>query len=120
MSDHAFKLVETKPAPDTLRFERRSVPRRRISGEATVVCTREDDDNRQRKITKLALRDVSAQGMGAVCRDELLPGTRVAILMPPHGVENGFDLFGRVIRCERCDAGYEIGIALDELLSAVA
>ncbi len=116
----AFKLVRTKPAPDVYKLERRTAQRRPSSGTVTAVCTTDPEGERRRRITTLHLRDVSDTGMGALCEHPLTRGTRVALLIPPHGPESGFDVFGEVVRCKPAHRGYEIGIALDQAVSACA
>jgi hypothetical protein len=37
-------------------------------------------------------------------------GAKLMLLFPPHGAERGFDVTGQVVRCERAEDGYEVGI----------
>ncbi len=115
-----FRLVTTKPAPESYKLERRSTPRRPTSGRVTAVCTHDAEGTRLRKITSFELHDISDAGLGVACDQPLPEGCRVALLLPPHGPEHGFDLFGKVVRCTAREGRYELGVALDQALSACA
>lgn len=116
----AFKLVTTRPAPDSYKLERRQAPRHSAAGHVTAVCTIDPEGERRRRITQLELHDVSETGLGAICEHPLPPGTRLALLVPSHGPDNGFDMFGQVVRCSPIHHGFAIGIALDQQASACA
>jgi len=116
-----FKLVTTQPIPDTYKLERRSAPRRPSQGLLTAVCTTEEENGqRYRRITRLQMLNISETGIGAVCDDALPIGTSVAMLIPPHAPDNGFDMFGKVVRCNPTAQGFDIGIALDQAHAACA
>jgi hypothetical protein len=119
-SHPTFRLVTSKPAPESYRLERRASPRRPTRGLVTAVCTHYTDGTRLRRITRFELHDISETGIGASCDQPLPVGCRVALLMPPHGPEHGFDFFGKVVRCEPRGDQHEIGVALDQALSACA
>lgn len=118
----AFQLVSTRPAPESYKLERRATPRRPASGRVTAVCTHGEDGSleRFRRITSLELCDSSEGGLGVTCEHALPIGCRVALLLPPHGPEQGFDLFGQVVRCDQAGGRYRIGIALDLPMTACA
>jgi len=119
-SHPTFRLVTSRPAPESYRLERRASPRRSTRDRVTAVCTHETEGSRLRRITSLDLHDISETGIGAACDQALPEGCRVALLVPPHGPEHGFDFFGKVVRCQPRGGHYEIGIALDQALSACA
>ncbi len=103
---------------DSYLFERRHSLRRATSGQVTVLLRKTDDHGTHYRIASLNLLDMSDGGMGGLCNDELSPDSSVAVLFPPHGPERGFDVSGRVVRCQRRAVGHEIGIRFDERRAA--
>lgn len=64
-------------------------------------------------VCSIQLTDMSDGGVGAHTDVPLQPHELVAVFIPPHGNEGGFDLYGHVVRCQPTGDGYDIGIALD-------
>ena len=119
MPHAALKLVATDPVDrDVLRFERRQVQRRPIGGRVTSLQKSTDDSLTRNRIGSLQLLDISDTGMGATVDESIRPGTTIVVFFSSHGVEPGFDRFGHVVRCTKCDKGYRIGIRLSNKSAA--
>jgi hypothetical protein len=104
---------EDDQAPEVYRMERRTNGRRSVSGRVTAVSTEKSVEGNRNRICSLVLRDMSDTGVGVWSQEPLDPDTSVAIFLPPHGAERGFDLIGKVARCTQRDFGHEIGIRLE-------
>jgi len=127
MFQQTLKLVKASDVPvspnattDTgsLRFEQRRHTRHAVTLRATAVIRPADPDASLNKIRSLALMNMSDGGLGATCQDAIEPGSQITVFIPPHGPERGHDVFGRVIRCDRRDYGFEIGVTFDRQLAA--
>ncbi len=103
---------------DSYVFERRHSLRRATSGQVTVLLRKADEHGTHYRIASLNLLDMSDGGMGGISPDPLSTDSTVAVLFPPHGPERGFDVSGRVVRCQRRAMGHEIGIRFDERRAA--
>lgn len=64
----------------------------------------------------LNLRDISVGGMSAWTQVELQVGERLLLFFPPEGFHKGFDIRGRVVRCEQSALGFRVGIAFEATL----
>ena len=73
---------------------------------------------RQQPQVSLALRDLSVGGLSAVSEQPLGTGERVAVFFPPQGVNRGWDAYGRVIRCDASNFGYQIAVEFDPIPAA--
>ena len=100
--------------PDTLYFERRRHPRRRMRGQVTAVIREPDTPDAPAKMVTLDLIDLSDSGVGATSTEPIAVGSKVTVFFPPHGAEPGFDLAGEVVRCRSNDNLHTLGIALNE------
>jgi len=67
----------------------------------------------------VALRDISASGISGWSQTELQPGERLALFFPPEGFNRGFDVRGKVVRCDLCTMGYRIAICFETALGQV-
>jgi len=99
---------------DSIPFERRACHRRSVSGRVTAVRATPEDPELKSRICALELLDMSNAGLGALIQEPVEINTPITVFFPPHGVDRGFDLYGKVTRCEPAEYGYQIGIALDE------
>ena len=73
---------------------------------------------RQQPQVSLALRDFSLGGLSALSEQPLASGERVAVFFPPQGVKRGWDAYGRVIRCDPGNFGYQIAVEFDPIPAA--
>ncbi len=64
----------------------------------------------------LALRDLSIGGVSGWSQTELNAGERLLLFFPPEGLHRGFDVRGRVVRCEMSTLGFRIAIAFEATL----
>ncbi len=111
MSHASLKLVATDPVDrDVLPFERRSARRRNLRGRVTSVQKYGDSASPINKIDSLELLDISDTGLGALAGQQIELGSSISVMFPAHGPEQGFDRFGYVVRCDRRDKGYLIGV----------
>ena len=109
--DTQLRLVDpVQHDGDPILLERRDTTRRRIAQHVTVVVSTKSPDGLGKRISSLRLRDMSHTGIGASCSDRLQRDAKLTLLFPPHGAERGFDVTGQVVRCERAEDGYEVGI----------
>jgi hypothetical protein len=98
--------------------ERRMFPRKEI--HATVQSTRHDNtlDARQLPRLNLMLRDLSLGGLSAICDHPLKQGEQLTVFFPRSGMLNGWDAFGRVLRCDPSGLGYRVAVEFDPLPAA--
>ena len=108
MTKSTLKLTMHDDGPsDILPFERRTSPRRAISGQVTTLVS---DDDAIRRFSSLSLLDISETGLCAISEDAIELNSNIMMLFQPHGPEGGYDTAGEVIRCIATSQGYEIGI----------
>lgn len=120
-TDHALRLVKTdRHEGEPIPFERRDTDRKSISGRVTVIEAWGEPESPQNKIASLTLKDISNGGLGAISQEPIALKTRVTVFIPPHGPERGYDLYGQVVWCARGEEGYEVGVKLDEQITACA
>ena len=120
-TDAPLRLITDEiPEGDPIPLERRQQNRRSISGRATVIQAWGEPDSRQNKIGSFELKDICDDGLGAISQEPIQVDTRVTVFIPPHGPEGGYDLYGTVVWCERGEQGYEVGVRLDQQMTACA
>lgn len=115
----ALRLTESTAAPasDTLRFERRLSQRRPLHGKVTGVSSAQGEQSH--RIVAIELRDISDTGLGLVTAEAVPVGSQLLLLFPGHGAERGFDLMGRIVRCDdRGDGHYSVGVELTARIAA--
>ena len=98
---------------NTLACERRTTSRYVLTGRVTAVRHTDADRITGKRICSLELMNISDSGLGALCQDPIDLESRITIFFPPHGPERGFDLSGRVVRCNARERGHELGIRFD-------
>lgn len=99
--------------------ERRLFPRQQAHGH--IHGQRLDRSNaavRRNPHLALALRDLSVGGVSGWSQTELNAGERVLLFFPPEGMNKGFDVRGKVIRCEQSALGFRIAIAFEATLES--
>ncbi|MGH7133260.1 MAG: hypothetical protein ACREJO_15110 [Phycisphaerales bacterium] len=96
---------------DQLRIERRGWAR----NECTEVVTAVFSDDDRMGVTRMEVVDKSLTGLGATCRNELVPGMRVKLTAPGVNVPTRT---GTVVRCGAASDHYSVGIRLDRALAA--
>lgn len=103
------------PARDaqSLRFERRHSLRHPAGGQVTMLRRNHEAGAYLFPICSIQLIDMSDGGVGARTDVPLKTNEPVAVFIPPHGNERGFDLYGHVVRCDPASQGYHVGIAFD-------
>ncbi len=109
MTQAALKLVDPVVVTDSLLFERRRDPRSSLQGQVTVVRSFRHDGERCSKISSITLRDISSTGVGAFAREPVEIGSDMVVMFPPHGPDGACDSTCRVVRCIKCEGGYEVG-----------
>jgi len=116
MTDHIeprhLKLVKPPSGPsDVLFLERRGSDRLATQGDATALIT-DDTDPKQptRKICNVLLANISDTGLGVIVREPVPTGNHITVFILPHGPDVGRDLTGTVVRCNKHELGYEVGI----------
>jgi hypothetical protein len=116
MSDsESLRLVRPEENDgDSIPFERRAYHRRAVSGRVTAVRATPEAPDIKSHICSLELLDMSDVGLGALIQEPVEIDTSITVFFPPHGVDRGFDLYGKITRCEASEYGYQIGIAFDE------
>lgn len=115
MSDHdLLRLVRPDDASDSIPFDRRGCLRRVVSARVTAVRATSDHPGKKTRICSLDLRDMSDTGLGALVQEPVESDTPMTIFLPPHGPDHGFDLCGRVVRCEPAEYGYRIGVLFND------
>ena len=113
MSQALLHITHEPEAPAEQAFiERRRSPRHAVTTHVTAVNTCDGPEGR-RRICRLELTNLSQHGIGAISAEPISVGSHMAVLLPPHGPEHGFDLHGTVVRCTARKWGHEIGIELD-------
>lgn len=115
--DHDTRLNRDDGAegPVTIRFERRGAARHPAAGHVTLLRRGggSQDDIRGR-VQSVRLANMSQTGIAARSDLPLPLDESVAMFFAPHGPERGFDLYGRIVRCTRHDAGgYDIAVAFN-------
>ena len=111
----ALKLSDSSVIiSDSLYFERRRHPRRRVSGQVSAVVREPGVEDGPAKMIALNLVDQSASGLGVVSIEPIAVGSRITVFFPPHGAEPGFDLIGQVVRCRSNNNRHTLGILLGE------
>ena len=113
----SLKLVEPPVRSDdaAIPLERRAYRRHTISGRVTAVQTAQTTEPTacRNRICSLELRNISDTGLGAVAGEPIQVNTAITVFLPPHGAEQGSDLYGRVIRCTARDHGHDVGIRFE-------
>jgi hypothetical protein len=104
--------------PDVFPLERRRADRHCISGRVTGVRNERLADGPHNRICSLQMLDISDTGLGAVVGEPVEPGARIAVFFPAHGPERGFDLVGTIVRCQRREQGWEVGIRFEQKAAA--
>jgi len=111
---HHLKLVKPPSEPsDVLFLERRSCDRRTMTGQATAIITDQTDPKEPaRKICTVQLANISETGLGVISPEPIPTGRDIhmTVFIQPHGPEQGHELIGTVVRCNRHELGYEVGI----------
>ncbi len=98
----------------TLPEDRRRSPRRPASGWAMIAFT---SDHAPGRLVPVDLVDESPIGVGVISRQRVDVGDRFELFRgsTPWPANNG-----RVVRCEACEGGYFIGLALQVRAVAAA
>ncbi len=107
-----LKLVRPEHQ-DIIPLERRRGRRNTISGRVTAIRATAEAPAVRHRICPLQLLNMSNTGLAAISQEPVDPDTSIAVFFPPHGPEQGFDVYGRVVRCRPRDYGHEIAIEFD-------
>ncbi|MEM9883189.1 MAG: PilZ domain-containing protein [Planctomycetota bacterium] len=119
MSETHLRLVtETDRVPDSFKFEQRREPRHRVYARVTAVARDPENRDEAGQICALELTDQSASGLGAWSVEPVSIGSRVTVFFPAHGVDPGFNLVGRVVRCQPEGGGHRIGMLTEAQMAA--
>jgi len=110
--DH-LRLIKPPSGPsDVLFLERRGCDRLPLNGSATAIIT-DNTDRKQpaKKICTVRLANQSDTGLGIIAPEPIPNGHHITVFIQPHGADNGYDLTGTVVRCNKHDLGHEVGIS---------
>ncbi len=114
MSQSALHLSEATIAqPDNRGVDRRHSQRHAVLSQVTALVCWGDKLELRRRLCPLSLQNLSRHGIGAMSEHSLEVGSRISVILPPHGPDEGFDLKGSVVRCVERSDGHEIGIELN-------
>lgn len=97
---------------DAIPFERRAAVRHGASGHVTAVQCQLQPDGRRSRICSLTMLNISDLGAGVLSQEPLEIGSTITLFFPPHGPERGFDLYGKIVRCNARNSMFEVGIQL--------
>jgi hypothetical protein len=67
---------------------------------------------------RLAVRDLSVNGMSAICEQPVEKGEHVGVSFPAVGGQRAWGAYGRVVRCEPSAMGYRVAVEFDPLPAA--
>jgi hypothetical protein len=67
---------------------------------------------------RLAVRDLSVNGMSAICEQPVEKGEHVGVSFPAEGGQRAWGAYGRVVRCEPSAMGYRVAVEFDPLPAA--
>jgi hypothetical protein len=68
-------------------------------------------------VVSLYVKDISKGGICGVLSEELARDEELMLFIPPQGGRGGRDVRGRVVRCERIESQYRIGVAFNDPLA---
>lgn len=109
-----LKLVKPPSEPgDVLFMERRGCDRAPLIGQATAIITDLTNPKEPaKKICTVQLANISESGLGVIVSEPVETGKHIqmTVFIQPHGPERGYDLNGAVVRCNKHELGYEVGI----------
>jgi c-di-GMP-binding flagellar brake protein YcgR len=115
-----LKIMTEGESPDPSGEDRREYPRRDVHLNAEAMRLGNTINAHRNISLRLSVEDISDGGMGATADRELEPGERIAVYFPSHMGQHVYDLYGRVIRCDRREidsekVAYRIGLMFDAL-----
>ena len=67
---------------------------------------------------RLAVRDMSVNGMSALCEQPMEKGEHIGLSFPADGGHRAWGAYGRVVRCEPSALGYRVAVEFDPLPAA--
>jgi hypothetical protein len=67
---------------------------------------------------RLAVRDLSVNGMSAISEQPVEKGEHVGVSFPAEGGRRAWGAYGRVVRCEPSATGYRLAVEFDPLPAA--
>src|SRR6266568_4697273 len=67
---------------------------------------------------RLAVRDLSVNGMSAISDQPVEKGEHVGVSFPAEGGQRAWGAYGRVVRCEPSAMGYSLAVEFDPLHAA--
>src|SRR3954471_23199566 len=93
--------------------ERRMFPRKEYHNRVQGCRLDHTIQGRQPPYLSLAMRDLSPGGLSATTPARLDLGEQIAFFFPQQGGQAGWDVRGRVVRCEPAPLGFQIALAFD-------
>src|SRR4051812_26774430 len=93
--------------------ERRLFPRKECHNRVQGCRLDHTIQARQQPYLSLAMRDLSAGGLCATTHARLELGEQIAVFFPLEGPQGGWDIRGRVVRCDPAPLGFQIALAFD-------
>ena len=94
-----------------LESERRSFARKRICLD--LDATTRGCESHEHSRLRLRIGDLSLGGLSAMTTAPLQQGARLAVRFPPQGQCGGCVANGIIVRCQRLDCEYQIGMEFD-------
>jgi hypothetical protein len=67
---------------------------------------------------RLAVRDMSVNGMSAFCEQPVEKGEHIGLSFPAESGQRAWGAYGRVVRCEPSALGYRVAVEFDPLPAA--
>ena|SRR5687767_1390984 len=92
----------------------------RVAKPVTAEARRLDNTLMARRQPRLTMnvRDVSVNGMSAVCEQPVIMGEHLSVVIAGEQGSRGWGAFGRVVRCEAGELGYRVAVEFDPLPAA--
>ena len=103
----------------TIRYyppERRRYPRTQL--RMMLHGIRLDPDGGDVQNT-LEMVDISRSGIGVISDRWLYKGQKIALTIPSHGQKGRKSIFATVVRCQKVNEGYRVGLEFDPVAVAM-
>lgn len=118
MMQPSLPITPTHDASETMRFDRRQYPRRSAGGAVAAMRRNHQPYAYRQRRGHLRLVDISDGGIRAISDVPWQVHEAMVLFFEPHGLYQGFDQYGHVIRCHPTEQGYEVAIRFDQRLAA--
>ena len=93
--------------------ERRVFPRKEVRADVEGKRIDHTIEARRTPMFQLHLRDLSFGGLSALSPLPLDRGERLSMTIPALGTSDGWDAYGKVLRCEPSAMGYRVAVEFE-------